>query len=298
MKKIYNVFIVASVMFGSILFFIEDSYAQRYGRSYGSYSTYRSTSGYRSYQPAPRSPRYTQTPRQVPPRAQTPRTNVPQSRNSGRPPLTNQFQRAARSLPQNISARSPVAKTSAFVGQVSKSGLPVVRTKTGGVYGVPQKGVVSVNSSLMTGFNKSSFNKRIGYSGGVDKLTGRIWYVSNSGYSYEGAMRSPPTAPYVRGAWGEKKLEMHVNGRGYKPDNGIKTQLGHRRLDRVVGDVGYEAKAGNNVKLTASIKTQILKDEMIIQSGGLRKIEWHFFDGASQEVKDYLKMHNIEFVEH
>lgn len=62
-------------------------------------------------------------------------------------------------------------------------------------------------------------------------------------------MSPPPSVPVARGAWGERLLETHFGGLGHKPNNGFKTTEGPRKLDRIVGDVGYEAKAGKNVKL-------------------------------------------------
>lgn len=297
MKKLCGMTAVIMVFFCASLFVAEDSFAQRYGRSFGSYSTYRSSNGYRSFQPTPRTPRYTQTPRQMSHRVQRPSSSVSSSPRGSRPQLTNQFQRAARSLPKSVSVNSPVAKSSAFLGQVSKSGLPIVRTKAGEQFSIPQKGVVS-NNLFIAAFNRSAIFKRPGYSTGVDKITGRIWSVDNKTYRYEGPMSPPPSVPVAKGAWGELLLEKHLGGLGNKPINGFKTAEGIRKLDRIVDGVGYEAKAGKNVKLTAEIKRQIRKDQELIQRGDLRRIEWHFFDGATQEVKDYLREHNIDFVEH
>lgn len=107
------------------------------GGGFGSYNTYRSTGGgYRSYQPAPMTPRYTAAPRQMAPGAAYPRGP------SGGPSVSS----APRSLPKSISAGSPVAASPAFAGKVTKAGSPIITVRTGKTFSVPQQGVFATRT--------------------------------------------------------------------------------------------------------------------------------------------------------
>jgi hypothetical protein len=104
-----------------------------------------------------------------------------------------------------------------------------------------------------------------------------------------------PKAPYELGKWGEARLANDLGYQGFKPSKGFKTSLGKRFVDRLVA---HEAKAGINQGLTADIRTQVEKDAELIATGRLDGAVWHFYQGATQELLDFLTKNAIKYVVH
>jgi hypothetical protein len=93
------------------------------------------------------------------------------------------------------------------------------------------------------------------------------------------------------GKIGEDTFESFMNG--YKPDFGIDAGQGTRYIDNIKPNTktAREIKTGR-VKLTKSIKKQIDNDFDILVnelSSKVRKVEWHFLDGADDKVKKYIE---------
>ena len=107
-----------------------------------------------------------------------------------------------------------------------------------------------------------------------------------------------PKAPFSLGRWGESRLAAELGGAGVKPRSPFKTWLGPRYVDRLVDGVAYEAKAGVNVGLTSSVRRQVLKDADLIVKGQIRGAEWHFFQGAQDDLISFLREHGIKAVVH
>jgi RHS repeat-associated protein len=106
-----------------------------------------------------------------------------------------------------------------------------------------------------------------------------------------------PTTSWSLAKWGEARLGEYLNWAGASQVT-FQTSRGVRRVDRVVGDVAYEAKAGLNVKRTPRMTEEILKDEELIRSGQVRAVEWHFFQGVRPSLLRYLTAHGIDYVVH
>jgi hypothetical protein len=100
------------------------------------------------------------------------------------------------------------------------------------------------------------------------------------------------------GEWGETRLRMFLNSRGYKPTQPYMTSLGKRTPDYIVDGVAHESKAGVNVKLTEVIKNQILKDAELLREGEVKGVVWHFWQGADGSVLDFLNQHGIPYIIH
>lgn len=100
------------------------------------------------------------------------------------------------------------------------------------------------------------------------------------------------------GRWGESRLAQVLGNAGTKPSGPFTTNLGNRYVDRLVNGIAHEAKAGYNVKLTSSIRTQILKDVELIKSGQIRGAQWHFFNGADNSVLNFLRSKGIPYTIH
>jgi len=66
----------------------------------------------------------------------------------------------------------------------------------------------------------------------------------------------------------------------------------------LINGVAHEAKAGLNVKLTSKIRTQIMKDAELINTGKIKGAVWHFFQGADISVLNFLKEKGIPFIIH
>jgi RHS repeat-associated protein len=94
------------------------------------------------------------------------------------------------------------------------------------------------------------------------------------------------------GRWGETRLLQELNGQGFKPSRSLPTSLGPRFPDRLLDGISHEAKGGLNVKLNPKIERQILKDAELIQEGVLKGAHWHFFQGASPDVIEFLQRFN------
>lgn len=107
-----------------------------------------------------------------------------------------------------------------------------------------------------------------------------------------------PKATKALGEWGEARLAQVLGNAGTKPAGAFKTAYGNRFVDRLVNGVAHEAKAGLNVKLTPSIRKQVLKDVDLINSGQVRDVHWHFFQGAESKTLDFLSQHGIKYTVH
>jgi hypothetical protein len=104
-----------------------------------------------------------------------------------------------------------------------------------------------------------------------------------------------PSAPEEMGRWGEMRLKLVLGGKGFKPKSPFKTSLTKRYIDRIVDRVEHEGKAGVNVGLTSTIRTQALKDAELIKTGKIKGAHWHFFQGAQQDVLDFLAGLGIDY---
>jgi hypothetical protein len=106
-----------------------------------------------------------------------------------------------------------------------------------------------------------------------------------------------PKAATSLGRWGEARLGSLLGGvaKNAKP---LGTSIGKRVNDFIVDGIAYEAKAGVNVGLTSSIRTQILKDAELIATKQISGAEWHFYQGVQQEVLDFLASNRIKAVVH
>ena len=107
-----------------------------------------------------------------------------------------------------------------------------------------------------------------------------------------------PKAASTLGNWGETKLAQILGNGVQKNTTVFATTLKNRVPDFLVDGVAHEAKAGLNVGLTSTIRKQILKDHELINTGQIDGAHWHFFQGAKQEVLDFLTQHKIEFTVH
>ena len=107
-----------------------------------------------------------------------------------------------------------------------------------------------------------------------------------------------PKATAPLGEWGEARLAQVLEGSGFKPSKPFVTSLGRRFVDRLVNGVAHEAKAGLNVSLTSSIRTQVLKDAELIETGTLEGAQWHFFQGAEPELLEFLEQNGIGYTLH
>jgi hypothetical protein len=107
-----------------------------------------------------------------------------------------------------------------------------------------------------------------------------------------------PKAATSLGRWGETRLGQILGANVAKNTGPLMTSLGKRVPDYLVDGIAYEAKAGVNVGLTSTIRKQILKDVELRASGQIRGAEWHFFQGAQQDLLDFLAANNIKAVVH
>ncbi|NNM88484.1 MAG: hypothetical protein HKL95_08190, partial [Phycisphaerae bacterium] len=115
------------------------------------------------------------------------------------------------------------------------------------------------------------------------------------------AMPAESTAIMPKGAaqlgkWGEARLSQELDGLGLKPPSPFITTEGPRYVDRILDGWAYEAKAGVNVGLTSKIEVQVLKDAALINTEKIRGSTWFFFQGAQQELLDFLTANGIKYV--
>ncbi len=104
-----------------------------------------------------------------------------------------------------------------------------------------------------------------------------------------------PRGAVALGKWGEARLAQVLAGAGAKPAGALSTSLGKRFVDRLVNGIAHEAKAGISVKLSARIERQVLKDTELIATRQIRGAHWHFFQGASPELLQFLDQHGITY---
>jgi hypothetical protein len=91
---------------------------------------------------------------------------------------------------------------------------------------------------------------------------------------------------------------MLLGGAGSKPLSPFPTSMGNRYVDRLHNGIAHESKAGINVKLTTSIRRQMLKDKELIDEGWIKGAHWHFWQGATQEVLDALNSLGLKYTVH
>jgi RHS repeat-associated protein len=108
----------------------------------------------------------------------------------------------------------------------------------------------------------------------------------------------PPVGSARLGEWGERRLSDHLGGAGRKPSESFGTSDGPRFIDRLVNRIAHESKAGKNVRLTSTVRRQILKDYELIKKGEIDGAHWHFWQGADQSTQDFLNLHRIPFTIH
>ncbi len=107
-----------------------------------------------------------------------------------------------------------------------------------------------------------------------------------------------PKATAALGQWGEARLAQVLGGAGYKPANALMTSLGRRFVDRLVDGVAHEAKAGVNVGLNSTVRTQIAKDVELMSANDIKGAHWHFFQGAEPELLEHLEANGIKATVH
>jgi len=107
-----------------------------------------------------------------------------------------------------------------------------------------------------------------------------------------------PTGMVPLGRWGEARLAQVLGGAVEKNTKPIATTLGKRVPDFLVDGVAHEAKAGLNVGLSSTFKKQIVKDAELISTKQINGAHWHFFQGAQQEVLDFLTQNGIKYTVH
>jgi len=106
----------------------------------------------------------------------------------------------------------------------------------------------------------------------------------------------------MTGTDGEEELARLVGG---KSQQYRKTSLGGRYIDQLSADnIAHESKVGYTT-LTKRIRTQILKDAELINTGRIEGAHWHFFTsgvtgkgGASQPLLDFLTENGISYTIH
>lgn len=130
-----------------------------------------------------------------------------------------------------------------------------------------------------------------------------VYHVSTAGVTVHnkgghGSSAMVPKAPSKLGEWGEQRLRIFLGGSGFKPSKAFSTSDGPRYIDRLVDGVAHEAKAGINVKLGASIERQILKDAELVRNRVVKEAHWHFFQGATDDVLNFLNQHGIKYTLH
>lgn len=146
---------------------VGDSYAQRRGGWGGG-------SGYSApvYRPAPPRPAM---PSQITP--QGPRVGASIG---GRPsPGSNRAANTVRPLPPSIKPDSSVARIPSYTGRITTKGAPIIVSRTGRTYSVPQQGVFSTRITTTYQTIKTTLVKRLG-SGKVVVLQERIAKVATA----------------------------------------------------------------------------------------------------------------------
>ena len=109
------------------------------------------------------------------------------------------------------------------------------------------------------------------------------------------------TKTYMNGAAGELEL---ANMYGGTSQAYFKTSQGGRYIDQLADGIAHESKVGYTT-LTDRIRTQILKDAELINTGQIDGAHWHFFTsgvtnrgGASQPLLDFLIENGITYTIH
>ncbi|MCB9985166.1 MAG: hypothetical protein H6864_05700 [Micavibrio sp.] len=162
----------------------------------------------------------------------SPKASVPSSRPSSG---AGKVRSAPRSLPKSINPSSPVVRSTAFSGRVTKAGSPIIIAKSGKTFSVPQRGVFSTKMSLMSGVSKTALTKSLDHKR-VAVLQTRIIALSSS----VGAARNPGSVTKASSPiW--KGFKNH---RGDIKTNGLKgNEKKYYQWDYTHGDIEvYNAK--------------------------------------------------------
>lgn len=136
------------------------------------------------------------------------------------------------------------------------------------------------------------------YLAPVDDLTVLGLNSSDDFLSRTASSALVPAATRTLGNWGEQRLAQVLGGAVEKNTKPIATTLGNRIPDFLVDGVAHEAKAGLNVGLSSTFRKQIVKDAELIETGRIKGAHWHFFQGAQQEVLDFLTQNGIKYTVH
>ena len=106
---------------------------------------------------------------------------------------------------------------------------------------------------------------------------------------------------YMNGVAGELEL---ANMYGGTSQAYLKTSQGGRYIDQLADGIAHESKVGYTT-LTDRIRTQVLKDVELINTGQIDGAHWHFFTsgvtnrgGASQPLLDFLTENGISYTIH
>ncbi len=197
------------------------------------------------------------------------------------------------------------------VGIVAGAGVLVVAAKKGGAWAVVKTvaagaAAIAADRAADAGLRAAGASEQA--IGGVRLAAAVITLillhkVAKSNSTPRAAQKLPGTAivpksPVELGKWGEARLAHDLGNQGFKPKTGYNTSLGKRFIDRLVNGTAHEAKAGIDAGLTSTIRTQVLKDAELIATNKVRRVVWHFYQGANQELLDFLAQNGIEYVVH
>lgn len=105
-----------------------------------------------------------------------------------------------------------------------------------------------------------------------------------------------PLSAKALGDLGQKWLVDYL-GEGGVPQRIFNTTLGRRVVDYLFNGTAYEVKNGF-VRMTSAFMRQALKDSELLSTGEVSRVVWHFLQGASYEVLNFLAEHGIEWVNH
>lgn len=157
--------------------------------------------------------------------------------------------------------------------------------------GVPQNG----NGN---GFDYLGFAKALIQGAAIGGVSNAAFY--GGGKAVEKLVESIHRTPkvYMTGKEGEAEFARMFGGESQAY---FKTSRGKRFVDQYAKGVAHESKVGYT-SLNQRIKTQILKDAELINTGQITGAHWHFFTsgvtgkgGASQPLLDFLVNNGIKY---
>lgn len=147
-------FLLGLLVIISLACLVGDSYAQRRGGFGGGFG-----GGYSApvYRPAPPRP---VMPRQITP--QGPRISGPAAPRPGVPGVNRAAGSTVRPLPPSIKPTSSVARIPSYTGRITTKGAPILVSRTGRSYSVPQQGIFSTRITTTYQTIKTSLVKKDG----------------------------------------------------------------------------------------------------------------------------------------